>query len=107
MSGGAADSSTATATATMPGAGGGVGGVVLVCNACGCAVADADRSEHYRSDLHRYNVKRRVNGLDPISEALFKQKLAALNEQNSKDENAQAATKCALCGSVRPLPARS
>jgi pre-60S factor REI1 len=90
--------STDTLTGGTAPAGSGVGGVVLVCNACGCSVSDADRSEHYRSDLHRYNVKRRVNGLEPISEELFKQKLSALNEQNSRDDAAQAATKCALCG---------
>lgn len=30
---------------------------------------------HYRSDHHRYNMKRRVAGLPPISVAVFNQKV--------------------------------
>lgn len=31
--------------------------------------------EHYRSDHHRYNMKRRVAGLPPVSAELFDQKV--------------------------------
>jgi len=30
---------------------------------------------HYKSDLHTYNLKRKIVGLPPISEAIFNQKV--------------------------------
>lgn len=35
----------------------------------------APLGNHYRSDHHRYNMKRRVAGLPPVSVAIFNQKV--------------------------------
>jgi pre-60S factor REI1 len=37
--------------------------------------------EHYKTDFHRFNLKRKVAGLPPVQENLFLQKLAALDSQ--------------------------
>ncbi len=74
--------------------------VQLVCNACQCVVDDSQRQDHYRSEWHRYNVKRRVNNLAPITSDVFQQKLAALNEQKVAGEAEKTAAKCNVCGNV-------
>lgn len=39
--------------------------------------------EHYKSDHHRYNMKRRVAGLPPLSAALFDQKVLERRAQTA------------------------
>jgi ribosome maturation protein SDO1 len=40
----------------------------LACNACGLEfAAPEEHREHHRSDLHRFNLKRKVKGLEPLS----------------------------------------
>ena len=34
-----------------------------------------DQRTHYRSDLHRYNMKRQVAGLPPVRQDVFEQKV--------------------------------
>ncbi|EIM19249.1 hypothetical protein E3Q22_00495 [Wallemia mellicola] len=47
----------------------------FTCQGCGLAFQMAeDQRNHFKSDLHRYNMKRRVTGLPPISSEQFKQK---------------------------------
>lgn len=43
------------------------------CNIClGVTFTDVDaQREHFRSDWHRYNVKLRINGAQPVAEADF------------------------------------
>ena len=36
----------------------------------------ASQRHHYRSDFHRYNLKRKVVGLPPVTEQLFNEKVA-------------------------------
>ena len=45
------------------------------CNVClGAAFSDVDEQRaHFRSDWHRYNVKARLNGGNPVSESQFAQ----------------------------------
>lgn len=53
--------------------------------------------EHYKSDFHRYNMKRRVAGLPPVTAAVFTQKVV-----ERKAETAIAASPknsfCEVCG---------
>lgn len=59
------------------------------CNSCGLAFgASADQHEHMRSEWHRYNLKRRVAELPPISEDSFNSKVAILEEQKEAERQA-------------------
>ncbi|KAF5355319.1 hypothetical protein D9758_006035 [Tetrapyrgos nigripes] len=55
------------------------------CNIClGVSFVDVDSQRlHFRSDCHRYNVKIRLNGGQPISESAFAQLVDALEESIS------------------------
>lgn len=59
--------------------------------------SDDERTAHYKSEWHRYNVKRRCAGLSAIPLSLFESQLSAL--QNKKKAEAEVATKqfCATC----------
>ncbi|KAJ7733099.1 C2H2 type zinc-finger-domain-containing protein [Mycena olivaceomarginata] len=49
---------------------------LFTCLSCTIAFHTAeDQRTHYRSDHHRYNMKRRVAGLPPVSAELFNQKV--------------------------------
>lgn len=51
------------------------------CLSCSLAFIDAtSQREHYATDLHRYNSKRRVAGLGPVSQELYEQKVAVTKE---------------------------
>ncbi|ODQ83201.1 hypothetical protein BABINDRAFT_159641 [Babjeviella inositovora NRRL Y-12698] len=45
-----------------------------------------DKKEHYRTDLHRFNLKRKVNGLPPVQELEFAGLLETLEESISGSE---------------------
>ncbi|OSD02971.1 hypothetical protein PYCCODRAFT_1467278 [Trametes coccinea BRFM310] len=55
------------------------------CNIClGATFVDVeDQRAHFRSDWHRYNVKVRLNGGDPVSEAHFSQLVDGLEDSIS------------------------
>ncbi|OCH91038.1 hypothetical protein OBBRIDRAFT_775962 [Obba rivulosa] len=55
------------------------------CNIClGATFADVDEQRiHYRSDLHRYNVKMRLSGSEPVAEAQFAQLADGLEDSLS------------------------
>nr|VWO97005.1 ANK_REP_REGION domain-containing protein [Ganoderma boninense] len=55
------------------------------CNIClGSTFVDVDdQRAHFRSDWHRYNVKVRLNGHDPVTEAHFAQLVDALDDSIS------------------------
>ena len=58
----------------------------FTCQGCGLAFQQAeDQRNHYKSDLHRYNMKRRVAGLPPISTQQFNQKF--MDNVKSNDGN--------------------
>lgn len=49
---------------------------LFTCLSCTVAfVSAADQRIHYRSDYHRYNMKRRVAGLPPVTAVVFDQKV--------------------------------
>ncbi|KAL6603217.1 hypothetical protein ACP70R_043578 [Stipagrostis hirtigluma subsp. patula] len=68
------------------------------CNACNTVfVDDVQKRLHYRSEWHRYNLKRKVAGVPGVTEALFLLGQAALFE-GSKPDSAPMLYSCALCG---------
>lgn len=59
-------------------------GSLFTCLSCSIAFLSAeDQREHYKSDHHRYNMKRRVAGLPPLSAALFDQKVLERRAQTA------------------------
>eukprot|EP00743_Colponemidia_sp_Colp-15_P002986 GILK01003229.1.p1 GENE.GILK01003229.1~~GILK01003229.1.p1 ORF type:complete len:440 (-),score=64.39 GILK01003229.1:96-1361(-) len=55
------------------------GGQNLACTACKLTFQTADQQrEHYRLEWHRYNLKRKVAGLGPVSLEVFETRLAAI-----------------------------
>lgn len=69
------------------------------CNSCAVAFRNSDAQRtHMRSDWHRYNLKRKVADLPPVSADDFKQKV--LNAQASTtaaQESASYAKSCTIC----------
>lgn len=56
----------------------------FTCVNCRLVFADADlQREHYRSEWHRYNVKRQVAELPPISMEQFQDKVQSYHQQVS------------------------
>lgn len=51
---------------------------------------------HYRSDHHRYNMKRRVASLPPISEAVFNQKVIERKTETAIMSSAKGSS-CDIC----------
>lgn len=51
---------------------------LFTCLSCQIAFPNPeDQRTHYRSDLHRYNMKRRVANLPPVKTAVFNEKVLA------------------------------
>ncbi|KAH0827776.1 C2H2 type zinc-finger-domain-containing protein [Lanmaoa asiatica] len=68
---------------------------LFTCLSCAIAFSSAeDQRTHYRSDHHRYNMKRRVAALPPVSVAVFAQKLL----ERTQDTPSQTHSRCDLCG---------
>lgn len=72
----------------------------VTCNACNTAFEEEeDQRLHYRSEWHRYNLKRKVAGVPGVTEALFMARQTALAEgTNSTTAPAPMSYSCALCG---------
>ncbi|KAK3131157.1 hypothetical protein QOZ80_6BG0502770 [Eleusine coracana subsp. coracana] len=71
---------------------------MVTCNACNAGFdTDEQQRLHYRSEWHRYNLKRKVAGVPGVTEALFMARQAALAE-GSKPTSAPMLYSCALCG---------
>lgn len=70
----------------------------LTCNACNSEFNDdAEQKLHYKSDWHRYNLKRKVAGVPGVTEALFLARQAALAQEKNKNETPMTYS-CGLCG---------
>ncbi|MQL68400.1 hypothetical protein Taro_000710 [Colocasia esculenta] len=71
----------------------------LTCNACNKEFADdAEQKLHYKSEWHRYNLKRKVAGVPGVTEALFQARQLALAEEKSRLHATPMSYGCALCG---------
>ena len=54
----------------------------LTCITCSVAFKEAtDQRDHYKTDWHRYNLKRKVAELAPVSEKAFKDRMVKHEEQ--------------------------
>ncbi|KAI9218294.1 C2H2 type zinc-finger-domain-containing protein, partial [Blastocladiella britannica] len=71
----------------------------FTCLSCHVAFATADQQRnHYRTDWHRYNLKRKVAELAPVSAEDFAQRALARQAQERSDaENAALGFTCNLC----------
>ncbi|KAK7705614.1 pre-60S factor rei1 [Diaporthe eres] len=69
------------------------------CNTCQVAFRNSDLQKgHMRNDWHRYNLKRRVATLPPISSEVFTEKvLQARASTTAEAERAGFQTECGLC----------
>ncbi|KAI8993773.1 C2H2 type zinc-finger-domain-containing protein [Trametes punicea] len=71
---------------------------LYTCLSCTIAFHTAeDQRDHYRSDHHRYNMKRRVAGLPPVSAALFNQKVMERRAETAIMTSPKGST-CEICG---------
>ncbi|KAK7110066.1 cytoplasmic 60S subunit biogenesis factor ZNF622-like [Littorina saxatilis] len=69
----------------------------LTCLTCRVAFADIDKGrEHYKSDWHRYNLKRKVAQMDPLSADIYKNQVASKHEKASAQEELEGSF-CRLC----------
>jgi len=69
----------------------------FTCNSCSVAFASADlQRDHYRSDWHRYNLKRKVAQLPPVTLDNFNQRVASQTAQDVEDKKDKSSY-CTLC----------
>ncbi|XP_040380673.1 cytoplasmic 60S subunit biogenesis factor REI1 homolog 1 [Oryza brachyantha] len=70
----------------------------VTCNACNAGFDDEEQQRlHYRSEWHRYNLKRKVAGVPGVTEALFLARQTVLAEGSNSDSTPMLYS-CALCG---------
>ncbi|XP_030475483.1 cytoplasmic 60S subunit biogenesis factor REI1 homolog 1 isoform X1 [Syzygium oleosum] len=71
----------------------------LTCNSCNKEFQDdADQKLHYKSEWHRYNLKRKVAGVPGVTEALFLARQAALAQEKNKSSHTPMLYSCGICG---------
>ncbi|XP_071108701.1 cytoplasmic 60S subunit biogenesis factor ZNF622-like isoform X1 [Haliotis cracherodii] len=76
---------------------------VYTCITCRVAFADAElQRAHYKTDWHRYNLKRKVAEMPPVTAENFQQRVLAQRAQVSlnrlADEGKDTARNCLICG---------
>ncbi|CAA7015240.1 unnamed protein product [Microthlaspi erraticum] len=70
----------------------------LTCNACNMEFEDeAERNLHYKSDWHRYNLKRKVAGVPGVTEDLYEARQSALDQEKGKSDEAPMLYTCGIC----------
>lgn len=71
----------------------------LTCNACNKEFVDVSEQKiHYKSDWHRYNLKRKVAGVPGVTEALFLARQAAIADEKKKLDDTPMLYTCGQCG---------
>ncbi|KAL4332827.1 hypothetical protein GQ457_07G037050 [Hibiscus cannabinus] len=71
----------------------------LTCNACNKEfLDDVDQKLHYKSEWHRYNLKRKVAGVPGVTEALFLARQSALAQEKQKQNETPMLYSCGVCG---------
>uniref|UniRef100_A0A0A9ZIZ0 Zinc finger protein 622 n=1 Tax=Lygus hesperus TaxID=30085 RepID=A0A0A9ZIZ0_LYGHE len=69
----------------------------FTCISCRVAFADADiQRQHYKTDWHRYNLKRKVVNLAPVTAEDFSQRVIH-QRQKDADDAKDTSTYCKLC----------
>lgn len=73
-------------------------GHLFTCMSCSIAFTSPEEQRtHYRSDHHRYNMKRRVAGLPPVSALAFNQKVLDRRQETAVMTSPKG-TSCEICG---------
>jgi len=69
------------------------------CITCRVLFEDADiQREHYKTDWHRYNLKRKLVELQPVTEEEFQQKVAfQTKKKDEKLSGGRSSTDCKVC----------
>ncbi|KAF4353535.1 hypothetical protein CsatB_008625 [Cannabis sativa] len=71
----------------------------LACNACNKEfIDDSEQKFHYKSEWHRYNLKRKIAGVPGVTEVLFMARQAALAQEKNKLSETPMLYSCGLCG---------
>lgn len=71
----------------------------LTCNACNKEFTDeSEQKLHYKSEWHRYNLKRKIAGVPGVTEALFLARQSALADEKNKLNETPMLYSCGLCG---------
>jgi hypothetical protein len=67
----------------------------FTCLACrvGFASSEAQRV-HYKTDWHRYNLKRKIAGMVPVSAANFQERVTAQQDKDKEAKRVQVASAC-------------
>ena len=67
------------------------------CNTCRAVLEDAEAQRaHYKTDWHRYNLRRKVAGMAPVSAEGFQERVRA-QRALAEPESKGAATYCTVC----------
>ncbi|KAF8086071.1 hypothetical protein N665_0635s0002 [Sinapis alba] len=70
----------------------------LACNSCNKEFDDdAEQKLHYKSEWHRYNLKRKIAGVPGVTEALFEARQTALAQERIKSSEAPMLYTCGVC----------
>ncbi|OWM77262.1 hypothetical protein CDL15_Pgr028899 [Punica granatum] len=70
----------------------------LTCNACNKEFNDdAEQKLHYKSEWHRYNLKRKVAGVPGVTETLFLARQAAIAQERNKSSETPMLYSCGIC----------
>ncbi|KFK32629.1 hypothetical protein AALP_AA6G268300 [Arabis alpina] len=73
-------------------------GLGLACNSCNKEFEDdAEQKFHYKSEWHRYNLKRKIAGVPGVTEALFEARQAAIAQEKVKAIEAPMLYSCGVC----------
>ncbi|KAF9071077.1 cytoplasmic protein [Rhodocollybia butyracea] len=73
---------------------------LFTCISCSIAFVSAEEQRmHYRSDHHRYNMKRRVAGLPPVSAAVFNEKVTERRTETAIMSSLKGSA-CQVCNKV-------
>lgn len=58
------------------------------CTACELMFDSIDlQKDHYKSELHQYNLKRRIVDLPPVAEEVFRKTLEKYKEEKTNDSS--------------------
>jgi len=73
---------------------------IFTCVTCGVGFATADGQRlHYKTEWHRYNLKRKVADMKPVSETDFANRVAAQQQRDAaEDAKAKYTGYCEACG---------
>ncbi|KAK9455970.1 C2H2 type zinc-finger-domain-containing protein [Dipodascopsis uninucleata] len=76
---------------------------LYTCNSCGVGFPTSDmQRKHMKTDWHRYNLKRRVASLPPISAELFAERvIQQINVNRESEAKANYLEVCKVCGNKR------